>query len=156
MKTIILYATKYGGSAEIAKLIAAHFDEAEIYDLKKGDIPSLEAFDNVITGSSVYAGSFRNEAKIFLSQNAAQLCKKKLGLFACGMSKGESGEVFRANVPEDVLKSTTAVCMPGGIFDPAKANFFEKLIMKIVVKQSGYINTIDNEKISEFAEAMKE
>jgi len=46
--------------------------------------------------------------------------------------------------------------MPGGIFDPAKANFLEKLIMKIVVKQSGYINTIDNEKISEFAEAMKE
>ena len=155
MRTIILYATKYGGSAEVAKLIAAHFDGAEAYDLKQDNIPPLDVYDNVIAGSSVYAGSFRNEAKVFLSQNAGVLCKKKLGLFACGMSKGESGEVFRANVPEGVLKSTTAVCMPGGIFDPEKANFFERLIMKLVVKQSGYINNIDEEKIIEFAEAMK-
>jgi len=156
MKTIILYATKYGGAAEVARLIAEQFDNAETYNIKSEDIPSLDDFEYVIFGSSVYAGSFRKEAKIFLTQNADKLCNKKLGLFACGMSQDESTEIFRINIPEEVLKTAIAVCLPGGIFDPEKANFFEKLVMKIITKQSGLINSINEEKINEFAEAMKE
>ena len=35
MKTIILYATKYGAAAEIARRIAAHIDGAIVHDLKQ-------------------------------------------------------------------------------------------------------------------------
>ena len=156
MKTIILYATKYGGAAEVARLISALFEDSVTFDLKQDGIPSLDDFDCVIIGSSVYGGSFRSEAKLYLSQNAEVLCKKKLGLFACSMSKSESTEVFKTNVPDDVLAATTAVCATGGIFNPEKANFFEKLIIRIVSKQKGHINNISGENILEFAEAMKE
>ena len=156
MKTIILYATKYGGAAEVARLVAALFEGAVTYNLSNDDIPPLDDFECVIIGSSVYGGSFRNEAKSYLSANAEELCKKKLGIFACGISKSESKEAFKANVPDNVLAATTAVCASGGIFNPERASFFEKLIIRIVTKQKGYINNINGENILEFAEAMKE
>lgn len=155
MKTLILYATKHGAAAEIAKRIAEKIDGAVIHDLKQNNIPDLAGFDCVIVGSSVYAGMFRKEAKAFLSQNTEVLRQKKLGLFLSGMSSGEEQKIFADNVPKDLLESARTTVMPGGIFDPKKAGFIARLIMKAVTKQSGYVDTIDNGKIKDFAEVMK-
>jgi len=154
MKTIILYATKHGAAAEIARRIASGIDGASTYDIKQGDIPPLADYDCVIIGSSVYAGAFRKEAKTFIAENADELCKKKLGLFISGMSESESDEVYKSNIPDVLLNAATAMCAPGGIFDPEKSNFFERLIMKVVTKQSGYVNNIKDERITEFTEAL--
>jgi len=154
MKTLILYATKHGAAAEIAKRIADKINGAVVHDLKQGGIPDLTEFDCIIIGSSVYAGMFRKEAKEFLSQNADVLRQKKLGLFISGMSSGEEQKMFADNVPKDLLESAKATVMPGGLFDPKKAGFIAQLIMKAVTKQSGYVDTIDNGKINDFAEAM--
>ena len=155
MKTIILYATKYGAAAEIAKRIATQINGAVMHDLKQSNIPDITGFDCVIIGSSVYAGMFRKEAKIFLSQNAEILRQKKFGLFVSGISPDEGKKAFADNVPNDVLQSAKSAVFLGGIFDPKKAGFMERLIMKVVAKQSVYTDTIDNEKIKKFAEAMK-
>jgi len=155
MKTLILYATKHGAAAEIAKRIAAQIGDADVYDLKQGNIPQLSDYDCVIIGSSVYAGTFRKEAKAFLAQNAEKLCKMKLGLFICAMSESNVDGTLKANAPDEVVLAATAVSALGGAFDPKKGNFFERLIMKVVTKKSGYINTINDEKISRFVEAMK-
>ena len=155
MKTIILYATKYGAAAEIVRRIAAQIDDAVTFDLKQEDIPDLGDFDCVIVGSSIYAGTFRKEAKAFLTQNADELCKKKLGLFISGMSESEGDEAFKANVPGEVLQAAAVSGVLGGIFDPSRANFFERLIMKAVTKRSGYVSNINDDKISKFVEALK-
>jgi menaquinone-dependent protoporphyrinogen oxidase len=155
MNTIILYATKHGAAADIAQRIAKQIENAVTYDLKQGNIPQLNEYDCVIIGSSVYAGGFRKEAKSFLSKNAEELLKKKLGLFVSGMSESESNEVFKSNVPGDVLMAAVAKGALGGAFYPDKANIFERLIMRIVTKQSGFVSTISDEKISKFVDAMK-
>ena len=155
MKTLILYATKYGAAAEIAKRIAEKIDGAVVHDLKQGGIPDIAGFDCIIIGSSVYAGMFRKEAKTFLSENTDVLRQKKLGLFISGMSSDEEQKMFTDNVPKDLIESAKATVMPGGLFDPKKAGFFARLIMKAVTKQSGYVDTIDNGKIEQFAEVMK-
>jgi len=154
MKTIVLYATKHGAAAEIAARIATELDDAGTFDLKQEGIPALSDFDCVIVGSSIYAGAFRKEAKSFLAENADVLCEKKLGLFISGM--GEDGaEAFKANVPDEVLKTAKVADVLGGVFDPAKAGFFERFIMRIVTKKSGFVSTISDDKINEFASAMK-
>jgi len=154
MKTLILYASKYGATAEIAKRVAAQLENATIYDLKQGNIPRLEDYDCIIVGSSVYAGSFRKEAKTFIAQNAFDLATKKPGLFVCSI--GESNdEVFKKNVPDNVLQAAKAKAALGGAFDPKKANFFERLIMKAATKQSGRVDNISDERIIRFAEEMK-
>jgi len=154
MKTLILYATKHGATAKIAQQIADKISDATVHDLAQ-PAPDLAGYDCIIVGSAVYAGMFRKEVKAFLSQNADILKNKTLGLFASGMSKSEADKVFTENVPSEILQSSKATMLLGGIFDPQKANLAERLIMKAVTKQSGYVDTIDNEKITEFAEAIE-
>ena len=153
MKTIILYATKHGAAAEIARRIAEKMTGATVHDLKQ-PVPDLAEYDSVIVGSSVYAGMFRKEAKAFLSQNVDILKAKNIGLFASGMSKDETGKVFTDNVPAEVMQSAKTTMLLGGLFDPKKANFAERLVMKVVTKQSGYVDAIDSGEIDKFVEAM--
>ena len=156
MKTVILYATKHGAAAEIAERISDKIRNSIVHDLKQECIPPISEFDCIIVGSSVYAGSFRKEAKTFIAQNADVLKEKRLGLFLSGMSASDGNEVFSANVSEDVLKAAKARCALGGIFDPKKSNFFERLVMKMVTKKSEYVSTISDEKISKFVDAMND
>ena len=155
MKTLILYATKYGAAEEIAKRIAAQLENSTAINLKQAGDVQIGDYDCIIVGSSVYAGTFRKEAKAFLTQNADELCKKKLGLFICSMGDSNEDEVFKTNVPNSIIEAAIAKASLGGAFDPKKANFFERLIMKAVAKQSGYIDKINDEKISTFAKEMK-
>ena len=147
MKTLILYATKYGAAAKIAERIADEIDGAVVHDLNQDGIPDLAGFDCIIVGSSVYAGMFRKEAKAFLSQNSDVLRQKKLGLFISGMSP-DNENVFDV----DSKQIAEATALLGGIFDPKKASFMERLVMKAVTKQPVYTNTIDDDKIKRFVE----
>ena len=155
MRTLILYATKYGATQDIATRIASHMGGAVLHNLKQGGVPDLAGFDYVLIGSSLYAGSIRKEAKVFLAQNAGQLRGKKIGLFLSGMAKSDEQKYFKDNFPSDLLQEAAAACFLGGIFDPQKAGAMERLIMKAVTKQAGYVDAIDHEKIKQFVELMK-
>jgi len=154
MKTLIIYATKHGATADIARRIAELIDEPVIHDMKQDEIPSMDGFDCVVIGSPVYAGMIRKEAKSFIERNADTLCAKNLGLFLSAMDMSGDKKFFEENVPEDILRSAKAASVLGAVFDPKKAGLFERLIMRLVSKQSGYISTIDDEKIRQFVEAI--
>ena len=156
MKTIIIFATKHGAAGEIARRIANKIDGAVVHDLKQGSTYSLEGFDCVIIGSSLYAGRIRGEAKAFLSQNANALQGKKLGLFLSGLEASQEKTYFDTNFPPDILRTAKAATFLGGIFDPKKAGLMERLVMKVVSKNSAYVNTIDDNKIEQFVKTMKE
>jgi len=154
MKTIIVYATKHGAAEEVARRIADRIGGAAIYNLKSSDIPSLNDFDCVIIGSSIYAGMIRKEAKVFLSKNTAVLKEKSVGLFLCGLDASQEKTYFDSNFAPEILQAAKATGFMGGIFDPQKAGFMERFIMKMVAKQSVYSNTIDDDKIVRFVGAM--
>jgi len=157
MRTIILYATKYGAAGEIARRIADRIKGSVVCDLKRSSIPGLADFDCVIFGSSLYVGAIRKEAKAFLAQehNAAVLREKKLGLFLSGMEEGAEKKFFEANFPAEILQAAKAVRFLGGVFDPRKAGIVERFMVKIATKRSGYISTIDDGRIEQFVQAMK-
>jgi menaquinone-dependent protoporphyrinogen oxidase len=150
MKTLILYATKYGASAEIARRISTKFPNATVCNLKTDKIPPLNDFDCVIIGGSIYAGMLRKEAKKFVSENATVLGDKRLGLFLSGLSQNEESKAFTENFPQGILQSAKATSFLGGIFDPTKAKGVDKFIFKAVTKQSDYTNTISDERIDMF------
>lgn len=155
MKTIILYASKYGATLEIAQRIAKKIGGVVIHDLKQGNIPDLAEFGCVIIGASVYAGMIRKEAKAFVSRNEEILLEKQLGLFLSGMGENGEKEFFEKNFSQNILQGAKATKLLGGIFDPGKANFIERLIMKVVTKQSGLVNSINDDKIEQFVEELK-
>ncbi|WCF05930.1 flavodoxin domain-containing protein [Paenibacillus thiaminolyticus] len=155
MKTLILYATKNGAAREIAQRISKQIDGAIVRDLKNGGVPPLDGFDCVIVGSPVYAGIVRKEAKAFVEKNTSALCSKRLALFISGLDGSREKEYFNANYPSEILQAAKMACFLGGIFDPKKAGFMGRLVMKAVAKQSEYTDSIDDDKIKQFAEAMK-
>ena len=154
MKTLILYASKHGAAKVIAGRIAKHIPDAVLYDLKGGGIPPISQFDCVIIGSSIYVGSIHKEAKAFLAQNAGVLQSKRLGLFLSGLQDNEEKAFFEANFPAEILQAAVAKSFMGGVFDPKKAGVMERFMIKVVAKLPGYTNTISDEKIRQFAEAM--
>jgi len=156
MKTIIFYATKYGTTAEIAKRIADRIDGATVHDLKNNSIPELTEFDCVIIGSSLYVGSIRKEAKSFLARNEEALQGKSVGLFLSGMDTEYTPQTyFEKNFKQELVAAAKATCFPGGIYDPEKAGWFDRFLMKAAKKSTVYSDTIDDSKIEQFVEAMK-
>ena len=155
MKTLIFYATKHGATREIARQIAEEMGETKLCDLKNDTIPGLADVDCIIVGSSVYAGGVHKEVKNFLSENAAELQCKRFGLFLSGMGASSEKSYFESNFPAVLLQKAKAKSFLGGIYDPKKAGFMGRLVMKAVAKQSVYSDTIDNVQIKQFAEVMR-
>ena len=155
MKTLILYASHYGATHEIARRIQSHMDDSALHDLKQGGAPSIAEYDCVIIGSPLYAGLIQKEVKAFVIKNAEGLRGKSIGLLLSGFEAENEQEYFEKNFPKDILDSAKAKCFTGGIYDPAKAGLLHKLMLKAAGKQMPYTDTIDNEKIKQFAEVMR-
>lgn len=156
MKTLILYATKHGATRDIAQRLAKRMDGATTIDLGTGSAPAPGGYDCVIIGSSVYAGMLRKEAKEYASKHADALKAVKLGLFISGMAPEGAQSYAESNYPKDVATHAKVVQMLGGTFDPAKSGLFDKLVMRMILKSSAYKSTIENDKIDQFAEAMRQ
>lgn len=148
MNTLILYASKYGATGEIAQRIADKMPKAIVCNLAKDKIPPLSSFDCIVIGSSLYAGMIRREAKEYITQNSTELCQKKLGLFLSGFKPDNA--YFTNNFSSDLLEAAAATAFLGGIFDPKKVGFLSRFIVKKAAKQSEYLNNISDDKINEF------
>ena len=155
MKTLILYATKHGAARQIAQRIAGMMQDAELCDLKQAGIPSLESYDSVIIGSSLYAGMIRKETKAFLRLNGDKLLGKRLGLFVSGLDGSGEKRYFETNFPQDILQAAVEKRFLGGIFDPKKAGVMGRLIMRMVTKQAVYTDTISDDAVKRFAAAFQ-
>jgi len=156
MKTLIVYATKHGATAKIAQHISENIQNSTLCDLKEGKVPNIQEFDCIIIGSSIYAGSARKEAKKFVAENANTLCQKRVGLFLSAMSakEEECNTYFEKNFDAKVLQTAKAKAALGAVTDPQKMNALERFIIKAVTKSKDYKNTIDAEKIKQFAKDM--
>ena len=156
MKTLILYASKHGGTRDIANRLTALFSDAHAHDLKAPGVPSLADYDLVIIGSSLYAGAIRKEARVYMESNVYSLRNKKLGLFLCGLDLEDSEQYFKENFPAALLETAAATAFLPGVYDPGKATFLDKLMLKIAKKDSGYIDMTDDAKVQAFADALKD
>lgn len=154
MKTLILYATKYGAAREIAERIANRISGSTVYDLKSNTIPPIDQYDCVIIGSSLYIGKIRKEAKAFLLRYADALLDKNIGLFLSGLEPEHAEAYFTNNIPEKLLRSAKTATFLGGSYSPEKGSALDKLLLKAAKKPSGNMNTISDEKITLFVEAL--
>ena len=155
MKTLIIYASHYGATREIARRISARIDGAVLHDLRQAAAPSIDGYDGVIIGSPLYAGTVKKEVKAFVARHAEGLRGKAVGLFLSGFEADNEFFYFERNFPKDMLAAAKATCFPGGVYDPAKAGLFHKIMLKVVGKKMPYTDTIDDAKIQRFAEAMR-
>jgi menaquinone-dependent protoporphyrinogen oxidase len=155
METLLLYASKYGAAQEVARRIAEQLGCTQLVDLKNDTLPSLDQYEQVIIGSSIYAGAAHAEVKSFVEKNSSSLQDKTLGLYLCGLETSKGTEQLKANFPPELLEHAKARMFAGGVFDPKKTNAMERFIMKRIGKIKGYTNTLDDEAIAVFAGTMR-
>ena len=155
MKTAIIYASKHGTTEKVAKTIADKLRktaETELFSLKNNPNPNISEFDQIILGSSIYAGQSSKKMKIFCKNNESILLQKKIGLFICGMhpNKAEQEKELKEAYPEILQKNATAIEFLGGEFLFEKMNFFERFIARMIAKTKISVHQIDWSGIDNF------
>ncbi|MFX0051846.1 MAG: flavodoxin domain-containing protein [Candidatus Hodarchaeota archaeon] len=149
---LVVYASRYGSTAEIAQEIAETLEknemDVELIDLKDGvKIPSLDNYDGILVGTGIRMGRWTKEALKFLKQKREILRNKSLGVFI------SSGEAANPNTYEKAKKKYIDKILLniginservmreafGGIFDfsmNSNYNYIEKKILQRIA-QSG-------------------
>lgn len=157
MKTIILYSSKTGTTRRCAKLLQESLPDATLIDLDKSFCNNLYVYDKVIIGSHIRAGMMSKSVKKFIDENEKTLLKKEYGIFiSCATrDRAKLDEIFSQNLPEGVVENAKVMQSFGGELDPEKFKGFEKIIMKMVMKNSDNPQPVDFDKIDEFALCFK-
>lgn len=84
MKTIIIYATKYGYTKDcVEEMKGQLLGDVLTVNILTETISSLDAFENVILGGSIYMGQINKKLKTFCENNMSSLLKKRVALFLC-------------------------------------------------------------------------
>ncbi|GLC31603.1 flavodoxin domain-containing protein [Clostridium omnivorum] len=157
MKSIIIYSTKHGTTEKAARILSAKLPgEVVLKNIMKENVSSLEEYDNVILGGSIYIGKVQKNLTEYMQKNLKELLSKRVSLFLCA---GETNEELAAKqikgaFPEELYKAAICKDSFGFEFNFDKLNFFEKLIMKKVkgVKESYY--ELKEDSIDRFAKVI--
>lgn len=153
MKTLILFGTKHGCTEKRANELAEKLEgEIMVHNIKNGPVKNLDAFDQFVIGSSVYAGMIRKDIKAFCKKNHELLMNKKIGFFICGMSEGEEAEkLLNVVFDADLLAHAAAKGCFGGEIIINNMGFFEKAILKKVAKLENDHNNVSQDAVNLFA-----
>jgi menaquinone-dependent protoporphyrinogen oxidase len=152
VKTLILYATKYGSTEKAAQLLATLLPgEATMADLSKSPAPDLSGFDAVVIGSAVYVGKIMQPAQMYLEENADTLRGKTLGLFTCCANVELADEQLKTNFPESLRHAARATGHFGYAIQMSKMNFIERTAIKVIMKTRESSENILEANIQQFA-----
>jgi len=135
MKTLILYASTYGYTQECAATLSRNLaGDVRLVNIGKDPVPSLEEYDTVLIGGSIYMGQIQKKIKEFCISNADSLKSKNLGFFISCSSPENFNENLKNYFPEDLIRSALSIENFGGEFRSDKMKLSHKLIMKMVAK----------------------
>jgi menaquinone-dependent protoporphyrinogen oxidase len=144
-KVLVVYASKYGSTAEIARAIGAALaaDGVPVDVRAARDVSSLDGYDAVIAGSGVYVGRWHEDGTHFLKRFESELCKRQTWLFSSGPTGGSKAadvELAKAvaspetyPMPKDVDRRAARIGARGHATFPGKTGeymggFFGKWI----------------------------
>lgn len=131
VKTIVIYQSKTGFTANYAKWIADELN-ADLRTLKDLDKQTLRDYDCIIFGGGLYAVGVNGLNSI--KQDLIALKDKKLAVFATGASpvRQETIEEIRnRNLTEEEQQHIRFFYLRGG-FDYRKLSLIDKLLMKLL------------------------
>jgi menaquinone-dependent protoporphyrinogen IX oxidase len=149
MKSLIVYDTKHGASAEVAERIAKAIQgkggETELLDLReKGAAAApLGAYDAVVLGGPYYMGTWSKRAKAFAARREADLSGKVLGLFSVGSNAELGDKAAIASLPASLRAAVTASAYVGGRLVFRELGSFERFIVKKVGGSEEDSSTLD-------------
>jgi len=151
METLIIYASKYGCTADCAAYLKDKLNgNVTLVDINKADKLGLDKFDRVIIGGSVYIGKVAKKLRVFCEGNVDSLTQKAVGIFLCCALVDEADAVLAANFPVALLKNAKVVGFFGSEARMEKMGFFDRMLIKAVTKGDFSKFKISTERMDEF------
>lgn len=157
MKSIIIYSTKYGSAEKAARKIKEKLEgEVILVNIMKENISSIEEYDNVILGGSIYVGKIQKKLKEYINKNLAALMKKRIGLFICAAEKdaNKKEKELQAAFPADLYNKAISREILGYEIYYDKLNFFEKKIMNSIMGVKTNVSELCEESINNLVKNM--
>jgi len=129
MKTLIIYASTYGYAKECAEKVKELIEgEVRLLNIRKEKVPSLEEFDNVVIGGSIYMGQIHKNLNTYCALHLNQLLEKRVALFVCCGLPEKFNETIKNCFPKDLLAHAVARECFGGELRIDKMNLAHKMI----------------------------
>lgn len=136
MRTLILYATKYGFSEKCAKLLSEKITgDLDLINISKNNNPDLSVYEKVIIGGPIYMGIMNSSITEYCNKNIEHLENKKIALFVCSMfGDSRAEENMQKAFPDGLKKVALSMQLLGGELSINKMKFMDKFIAKMVSK----------------------
>jgi menaquinone-dependent protoporphyrinogen oxidase len=143
MRVLVVYASRYGATQEIAKRIAATLREqgleAMVQPANHADDPA--DYDAAVIGSAAYYFHWMKSAAAFVRRNRDTLTSRPVWLFSSGPlgteAKDTQGRDVRAvTEPKEIAEFRETIRPKDhrvffGALDPSKLGFAHRLLMKL-------------------------
>jgi menaquinone-dependent protoporphyrinogen oxidase len=154
MKILIAYASKYGFTQKAAEKLrdglTAGKHEVTLINLGEEQPSSLDPFDAVVIGGSIYAGFIRPEVRRFYQENLAALTGKRLGFFVCCGLENKAEEQLKTVFPQELLARAVTTGYFGYAVDYGKMSFLDRIVMRLVSGQKENQFCLKEENIKKF------
>ncbi len=157
MKAIIMYTSKYGCTEKAAYLLKTQLgEETEVVNLMHAKEPSLDRYDTVILGGSIYFGKIQKEMTEYILKNQTELRDKRLGLFICAGSKREQAvQELKTSFPEELFNKAVAKEIFGDEIYVQKLSLMDKFVLRMIKGKDLTGSGLSKETIEKFALVMK-
>lgn len=157
MRILIAYAGKTGTCEKCVGILGQKLKDATVINLLQQD-EDVNKYDIIIIGSSIRMGMIHNKVRNFMNKNKDILKNKEVAYFICCGFSENSKQYFESNIPKELLDSAVVYDTFGGEMDLNKQKGLDKLIVKMVTKDTSDKKEIkilyDN--IENFIEKIKE
>lgn len=154
MKTVIIYATKYGSAKKAAEKLKNKLSgDPLLINIDQDAVPPLAPFDTVVLGSSIYFGKINKQLTQYISRHESELLTKRLGLFICGgiPNEEELKKELENAFPSTLHEHATVETNFGYEINYDQLKLYERFIMKVIAKTKENTSNLSADAIERFA-----
>lgn len=153
MKTLVVYGSKYGFTEDCARELKSRIEgEVNLLSISKASKESLEEYDCIVIGTPIYMGNIFKPVKVFCDEKKEELLLNNVRFFVVGLGGPEATmKNFDETMDSELLVHSIENAYFGGAYVLEKMNFFERTIMKKLVKKQKFYVGINSDEIISFA-----
>ncbi|SFG84156.1 flavodoxin domain-containing protein [Sporolactobacillus nakayamae] len=158
MKTVILYATKYGSTEEVARRLREQLDgEVDLVNVVMDSFHAPVSYDTVILGGSVYMGKIQKQLTNYIRKNIDVLEQKRIGLFICAAHPEEKKRIIELQqaFPTSLNQRATAKAVLGYTINFDKMSFIDKFIMRKIKGDNKNVAEFYDDRIKSFSASFR-
>ncbi len=157
MRTLILYASKYGFTENVSNLLADHIEgDVVVENCGKDYSVDLTKFDNIIIGSSIYVGRPNSAVLDFCENYNRLLMNKKIAFFVTGSVQSDAIKVAKESFPENLIKHARIISYLGYALDFEKMRLFDRVVTRVISKKSVSEITVLSQNIEALASTLND